>query len=143
MNPPQRFALKINAIRRHLSRVSAQLPASAEALSPMSDASDAVILHLWQAVQGCIDVAVMLCADQNWSTPSNYGQAFRELGARQVLPTELVSQLERAVGFRNAIAHAYEHLDMHRVWQAASKGTSDLEAFLKHVSDYLAHACDP
>ena len=49
------LAEKVAAIERHLDRVAARLPSDPGALVPMSDASDAVILHLWQAVQAVIE----------------------------------------------------------------------------------------
>jgi predicted nucleotidyltransferase len=52
---------KAAAVERHLKRVAECLPATAEELRPMTDASDAVILHLWQAVQIVIDMAVSAC----------------------------------------------------------------------------------
>jgi predicted nucleotidyltransferase len=44
-----------------VGRVAARLPSDAAALRPATDATDAVILHLWQAVQVVIDVAVSSC----------------------------------------------------------------------------------
>ncbi len=55
------LAEKAAAVERHLERVAARLPSAAAALQPMTDASDAVILHLWQAVQTVIDLAVAAC----------------------------------------------------------------------------------
>ncbi len=49
------------AVQRHLRRVRERLPDDAAQLRPMSDAVDAVVLHLWQAVQIVIDVAVWAC----------------------------------------------------------------------------------
>jgi hypothetical protein len=46
------------AVRRHLERVREKLPVSPDDLSADTDASDAVILHLWQATQIAIDLAV-------------------------------------------------------------------------------------
>ena len=43
----------------------------------------------------------------------------------------------RAAGFRNAIAHAYENLDLGRVHEAASKGPDDLRAFLGAIAETL------
>ncbi len=43
------LAERTMAVQRHLARVAARLPASADDLRPSSDASDAVVLHLWQA----------------------------------------------------------------------------------------------
>jgi len=45
------LAEKAAIIERHLTRVASKLPIDPKELSPQSDASDAVILHRWQAVQ--------------------------------------------------------------------------------------------
>ncbi len=42
-----------------------------------------------------------------------------------------------AIGFRNIVAHAYETLDMMRVFRAAREGPQDLRAFLAAVRDAL------
>lgn len=47
---------------------------------------------------------------------------------------ELAARLERAAGFRNVVAHAYERLDMARVHRAAREGPEDLRAFLGVLS---------
>ena len=44
------------SVERHLDRVATRLPGSPEDLQPATDASDAVILHLWQATQTVIDL---------------------------------------------------------------------------------------
>jgi len=70
------LAEKVAAVERHLGRVAARLPADAADLLPMSDASDAVILHLWQAVQTVIDLAVATCVRRGLGSPATYGEAF-------------------------------------------------------------------
>ena len=70
------------AVERHLRRVAEWLPASAADLSPATDVSDAVVLHLW-----------------------------------------------------NIVAHAYETLDMRRVYDAVKQGPADLLAVLALLSD--------
>ncbi len=69
------LAAKVVAVERHLDRVAARLPSEAKDLTPASDASDAVILHLWQAVQIAVDVAVALCLRLKLETPAGYGDA--------------------------------------------------------------------
>ena len=39
----------------------------------------------------------------------------------------------KAAGFRNAVAHAYEELDLDRVYDGARSGPADLRAFLVAV----------
>jgi hypothetical protein len=64
------LAERVAAVERHLARVAQCLPARAEDLRPATDTSDVVVLHLWQAVQVVIDVALALCVQMNLGTPS-------------------------------------------------------------------------
>ena len=122
------------AVERHLARVRERLPASAAHFQPASDASDAVILHLWQATQIVIDMGMRACLAMNLGTPSSYADAFRRLETAGVVSGELAGRLVRAAGFRNVVAHAYDTLDMARVHEAASRGPSDLRAFLAAIA---------
>lgn len=128
------LAEKVAAVQRHLARVSERLPDSPADLAPSTDASDAVILHLWQAVQIVIDLAVSACLHLKLGTPSTYADAFRRLADAGHVERELAARLERAAGFRNVVAHAYERLDMTRVHRAARDGPDDLRAFLGALS---------
>lgn len=122
------------AVQRHLARVAARLPEDPGQLVAGTDASDAVILHLWQAVQIVIDLAVSACLRLKLGTPDTYADAFRRLGEAGHIEHGLASRLERAAGFRNVVAHAYERLDMARVYRAAREGPDDLRAFLGALS---------
>lgn len=126
----QVLAERAAAIERHLERVAARLPADAEDFGPSTDASDAVVLHLWQAVQLTIDLALAACLHLKLGTPENYGDAFTRLAESGHLDDALARRLVRAAGFRNLVAHAYEQMDMARVYRAAEEGPADLRAFL-------------
>ncbi len=102
-------------VQRHLARVAGRLPASTAGFQPASDASDAVVLHLWQATQIVIDVAMSACLALRLGTPGSYADAFRRLQHAEVIESSLADRLVRAAGFRNVVAHAYESLDMKRV----------------------------
>jgi uncharacterized protein YutE (UPF0331/DUF86 family) len=124
-------------VQRHLARVADRLPADAADFAPSTDASDAVILHLWQAVQIVIDLAVSACLHLKLGTPSTYADAFRRLADAGHVDPALAERLERAAGFRNVVAHAYERLDMTRVHRAAREGPDDLRAFLGALSRFV------
>jgi uncharacterized protein YutE (UPF0331/DUF86 family) len=134
------LAERAATVERHLARVAARLPPDAEDLRPSTDASDAVVLHLWQAVQAVIDLAVSGCLHWKLGTPADYGDAFRRLAAAGYLDEPLAGRLVRAAGFRNVVAHAYENLDMLRVHQAAVEGPGDLRAFLRSLRDRLSRS---
>ena len=131
------LAEKTATVERHLARVAERLPPTPQGLRPATDGSDAVILHLWQAVQIVVDVAVATCLHLNLGAPAGYGDAFRRLADAGKVPVDLSERLVRAAGFRNVVAHAYESLDMALVHGAASQGPADLRQFLAAVRDAL------
>jgi len=124
------LAERTSAIERHLERVAERLPATPEELAPSTDASDAVILHLWQATQITL----------NRGTPASSADAFLRLAEGGVLEQDLAQRLALAAGFRNVVAHMYERLDMARVHRAASEGPRDLRAFLHALAEHLGTA---
>lgn len=129
------LAERAMAVQRHLQRVADRLPATAVDLRPATDASDAVVLHLWQATQIVIDLAMSACVATKLGTPSSYADAFRRLQTAGLIDAGLADRLARAAGFRNVVAHAYDTLDMKRVHEAATDGPADLLAFLARVRD--------
>ena len=131
------LAERAAAVERHLARVAARLPPKAAEFVAASDASDAVVLHLWQAVQIVIDLGLSACLQFNLGTPESYGDAFRRLADAGLLERDLAQRLTQAAGFRNLVAHAYEGLDMKRVHRAATEGPADLRAFLARLRDLL------
>jgi len=131
------LAEKAAAIERHLARVEERLPADPEALVPSTDASDAVILHLWQAVQIAIDTALSACIQLGLGTPSTYGDTFRYLATAGKLEPELAERLAKAAGFRNLVVHGYEKLDLERIHRAASDGPDVLREFLAQIREAL------
>jgi uncharacterized protein YutE (UPF0331/DUF86 family) len=128
------LAERMTALERHLARVADRLPSSPGGFEASTDASDAVILHLWQATQIVIDLAVAAAVATGAGTPQSYADAFRRLEHAGVIEAALAGRLVRAAGFRNVVAHAYEQLDMARVHQAARTGPADLRAFVAAIA---------
>lgn len=131
------LAERAAVVERHLARVAQRVPPTPAELVPNTDASDAVILHLWQATQIVLDVALGACAQLKLGTPAGYADAFVRLGTAGVLDAPLARRLAGAAGFRNVVAHAYESIDMIRVHRAAKDGPADLRAFLAAIRDRL------
>ena len=126
---PAVLAERLAAVERHLRRVADQLPARADQLHPSTGATDAVVLHLWQAVQITIDLALSWSVRAGLGAPPTYGDGLRRLAADGLLDPALADRLVRAVGFRNLVVHAYADLDLARVHTAATSGPADLRAF--------------
>lgn len=139
MTPVDRstFGERVATVERHLHRIEARLPEDPDELRPMSDATDTVVLHLWQAVQIVIDVATSVCVSRGLGVPATYADAFRRLAEHDLVAADLAERLARAAGFRNVVVHAYADLDLARVHEAATTGPADLRAFLAAVADLL------
>jgi uncharacterized protein YutE (UPF0331/DUF86 family) len=131
------LAERTATLERHLARVAMRLPRTPDGLAADQDAADAVILHLWQAMQIVIDLALSACSDLRLGTPASYADAFRRLGAAGKLDQQLAERLVRAAGLRDVLVHAYDRLDLARVHRAASEGPRDLRAFLAALRDLL------
>jgi uncharacterized protein YutE (UPF0331/DUF86 family) len=131
------LAERTAAIQRHLARVKSRLPPTETTFLPGTDASDSVILHLWQAIQIVIDTALSACVSFRLGSPVSYADAFFKLGEHGYLNKELSVRLAHAAGFRNRIVHAYEELDMQKVYKIARNGPSDLIAFLDSINKTL------
>ena len=140
MSPLDRdiLAERTMAVERHLARVADRLPASADDFQAATDVSDAVVLHLWQATQTVIDMATAACLYFKLGAPASYADAFERLRGAGVIDDDLAAHLSAAAGFRNLVAHAYDELDMARVYRAARNGPADLRRFLAALRGRLA-----
>lgn len=96
-----------------------------------------VILHLWQATQLVIDVALSACLRFDLGAPPTYADTFDRLEKAGIIGAELRDRLVRAAGFRNVLVHADEQLDLRRVHAAAVHGPDDLRRLLAAVRDRL------
>ena len=129
------LAERAAAVIRHLDRVADHLPPDPDDLRPLTSATDTVVLHLWQAVQVVIDLAVSTCVRLGIGSPPTYADAFRQLADADVIADDLAERLGRAAGFRNLVVHGYGRLDLRRVHAIASVGPADLRAFLAALRD--------
>ncbi len=122
-------AAKIATVRDATTRVRSVLPASSGEFAKDRTAREVVILNLFVAIQGCLDLAAHWLADAGWDVPATYGDIFSALVEHGDLAGELADRLISASGFRNLVAHQYGALDWARVYAIASSDLDDLEAF--------------
>jgi uncharacterized protein YutE (UPF0331/DUF86 family) len=88
------------------------------------------------AIEGCLDVAQHLCADQGWGPPATNADAMRLLARHGVLADDLGGALARAVGFRNVLVHGYAAVDDDRVVAQLDR-VADLESFVACVAQWV------
>ena len=134
------MAAKLAELEDRIERVRSHRTATADELAAQRDALDLVAFNLMLSVQSCADLAAHLIADEGWPAAASLAESFRRLHEHGVVSAATSKALGRAVGLRNVIAHGYAGVDPARVHGAATDGLSNLEAFAREVSQWLAAA---
>jgi len=129
------LASKIGAVRDAVARIRAVLPADVETFVSDRTTREVVVLNLFVALQECMALAAHWLADEGRDVPQTYGDMFRRLGERGVIPGDLAVRLAAASGLRNLMAHQYGILDWKRVFALASGSLDDLLAFCARLAD--------
>jgi uncharacterized protein YutE (UPF0331/DUF86 family) len=127
---------KLRELSRRLRRVEAKQPASVKQLAADEDLQDILTRNLELAIQTCIDIAFHLCGAHG-VVPTTAADAFAKLARRELIEHSLAERLQRAVGFRNVLAHEYTAVDWKIVMRVVRTGTRDLAAFGKAVVKML------
>src|SRR5439155_24361956 len=124
---------EIAAIRAGVARVRSVLPGDAVAFADDRTVREVVVLNLFEAIQESVSLAAHWLADEGLDVPQTYGDVFRRLGERGVIPADLAEQLAAASGLRNLVAHRYGVLDWSRIHALASERLDDQVAFCDHL----------
>lgn len=123
------LAARVAAIRDAVARIRSVLPESVDRFAGDRTSREVVVLNLFVALQESVSLAAHWLADDGLVVPPTYGEVFRNLGERGVLPADLAARLAAASGFRNLVAHRYGTLDWARVHAIASGHLEDLLTF--------------
>jgi len=127
---------KLRELSRRLRRIEAKRPASLKQLSADEDLQDILTRNLELAIQTCIDIAFHLCGARG-VVPVTAAQAFAQMAKLELIETSLAERLQRAVGFRNVLAHEYTEVDWKIVLRVIRTDTRDLADFGKAVVKML------
>lgn len=127
---------RLRELSRRLRRVEAKQPASLKQLAADEDLQDILTRNLELAIQTCIDIAFHLCGAHG-VVPTTAADAFVQLARQALIERSLAERLQRAVGFRNVLAHEYAEVDWKIVMRVIRTDTRDLAAFGKAVVKML------
>jgi uncharacterized protein YutE (UPF0331/DUF86 family) len=121
---------KADFIEQSLQRVVERRGSNYAEFAADRGLQDSVILHLMQAVQGCVDLAAHVVSDEGLGVAASTRDFFYILSDKKLIEAELSEKMVKAVGFRNLLAHEYAKLDLLQVYAIAIEGVRDLEDFL-------------
>ena len=129
---------KLTELADRTARVRDKVPSSALVLTQDRDLLDIVSFNLMLAVQCCADIASHLIADEGWPAAGSLAEGFTRLEERGVISVSTGSELRRAVGLRNVVAHGYGRVDPTAVYAGATRGVVDLDTFAREVASWVA-----
>ncbi len=124
------IAEKVDTVERSIRRVQIRRGGTFEEFNHNEDFQDSVVLHLMQAIQGCVDLAAHIVSDEELGLASSTRDFFYILSDNKIIAADLREKMINAVGFRNLAAHEYAKLDLTQVYEIATHGIKDLEEFI-------------
>lgn len=126
---------KISSIQRCLKRIKEVTQGKPESLDNL-DVQEIVTLNLQRAIQGAIDLAAHVVADEGWGVPQELRENFDLLSKQDVLTDRLTNRLRKMVGFRNIAVHEYETINIDILKSILRHNLKDIEEFYVSVLRY-------
>lgn len=98
---------------------------------------------LQETIEACLDIANHLLAAMGLPRSETYSGMFHVLGKEGLLSPALADRLAEMARFRNLLVHRYAEVDNERVYEILQERLTDVEAFLREISEILAKEKDP
>lgn len=121
---------KVATVERCLRRVREEFRDEPPRLDDQT-VQDAVVLNLQRACETCIDLAMYLVARERLGLPQASREAFVLLERAGAMEADLSRRMQRMVGFRNVVVHAYQQLSRPILLAILREHLGDFEAFCR------------
>jgi uncharacterized protein YutE (UPF0331/DUF86 family) len=133
----QVVADRLSDIQATLHQLQDRRALSLETLTHDADKRGATLYELQTCLEAMSDVANHIVAAIGLRKPRTRGESFALLAEAHVLPAPLAERLGQAMAMRNVIVHAYLDVALDLVSRALQNDLPDVEAFARHVAEYL------
>lgn len=100
---------------------------------------DAIAVNLQRACEQTIDLANLTIKIKKLGLPKESKESFRLLSQNKIIPSSLASNLEKMIGFRNALVHEYQKLDIQLMINVIEDHLDDLLDFTNFIVKEFAH----
>lgn len=128
---------KIQSIQRCVWRAREEYAADPEGFDANFTRQDAAVLNILRACEQSIDLANHVIKTRKLGIPTSSGESFDLLRVEGVIDPDLSDRLQKMVGFRNAVVHHYQRMDIAIVRAVITSGLDDLIDFGDRVLVYL------
>lgn len=127
---------KLSAMQKYLSTLERYTHYSREEIEQNVDIRGALERYLYLAIQSVIDCAEAVIAYKGFRKPTTLSDTFYILEENVVLTSEDIQPLVHMTGFRNIIAHGYEHINYDVVYDVLHTKLKDIERFSEKIKSY-------
>lgn len=93
----------------------------------------ALLHYLYLMADTCVALAEQVIKHKLLRAPQSYHEAFDILGEAGVLDAEFAYSFAKIAGFRNFLAHDYEHVQAQIICNDLMGNFSDVEEFLRQI----------
>lgn len=128
---------KIQSIQRCVRRAREEYAAAPEGFDTNFTRQDAAVLNILRACEQSIDLANHVIKTRKLGIPTSSGESFELLRVEGVIDPGLNDRLQKMVGFRNAVVHHYQRMEIEIVRTVITSGLDDLIDFGDRVLVYL------
>jgi uncharacterized protein YutE (UPF0331/DUF86 family) len=128
---------KIQSIQHCIRRAREEFFADPEGFDTNFTRQDAAVLNILRACEQSIDLANHVIKIRKLGIPTSSSESFDLLQNEGVISPELAGKLQKMVGFRNAIVHHYQRMDIKIVRSVITSGLDDLILFGERVQTFL------
>ena len=128
------IAPRIEAIERHLDRISIHAKKTRREFLADPDAQDISEYNLFQIVNHLIDIIQHIVVDEKLGFPDSAYDAVEILLAKDILSEKESEVLKRMIGFRNIIGHDYIAVNKEVVFDILTNGRKDIKSILSSLT---------
>lgn len=133
---------KIQSIQRCVRRAREEFAADPDNFDTNFTRQDAAVLNILRACEQSIDLANHVIKTRKLGVPTSSGDSFDLLRVEGVIEPDLSDRLHKMVGFRNAVVHHYQRIEIEIVRTVITSGLDDLIDFGDRVLAYLKDLSD-
>lgn len=124
---------KISSVKKYLAILENYKKYTAKDMSNDLTLKGAVERYLYLATQATLELGEAFIALKKLRKPSVYSETFEILKEANIIDNKLAEKLVNMVGFRNAIAHDYEKLDLDIMCDVLQNKLIDIENFVNSI----------
>jgi len=99
--------------------------------------SDATMHNLVMGIEIIIDIGNHILAEVFQESADEYAAIIKKLGEVDVIPKNFAKENIEMARFRNLIIHAYEKIDLNKVYQNLQKAPDIFRQFAKYFAEFL------